>query len=210
MRAQPVDEKAIFRVACCIESAEARGTTCVKCAETTRRSTTEWPPCCGCKRSRRASWSRRWPAAIRRSIGVPFSNFPAPGSVPTSCWRRLAKGGWASCMWRRRRNPSAATWRLKIIKPGMDTREVVARFEAERQALAMMDHPNIAKVFDAGATDAGRPYFAMELVKGTPITKHCDRHQLATRERLELFVTLCQGVQHAASERRDPSRSQAE
>ena len=86
---------------------------------------------------------------------------------------------------------------LKIIKPGMDTREVVARFEAERQALALMDHPNIAKVFDAGATDAGRPYFAMELVKGTPITEYCDREQLSTRERLELFVTLCHGVQHA-------------
>ena len=79
----------------------------------------------------------------------------------------------------------------------MDTREVVARFEAERQALALMDHPNIAKVFDAGATDAGRPYFAMELVKGTPITEYCDRQQLSTRERLALFVTLCHGVQHA-------------
>jgi serine/threonine protein kinase len=74
---------------------------------------------------------------------------------------------------------------------------VVARFEAERQALALMDHPNIAKVFDAGATDAGRPYFAMELVQGTPITEYCDRAQLSTRERLELFVTLCHGVQHA-------------
>ena len=79
----------------------------------------------------------------------------------------------------------------------MDTSEVVARFEAERQALALMDHPNIAKVFDAGATDAGRSYFAMELVKGTPITEYCDQHQLSTRERLELFVALCHGVQHA-------------
>jgi len=86
---------------------------------------------------------------------------------------------------------------LKIIKPGMDTREVIARFEAERQALALMDHPNIAKVLDAGATEAGRPYFVMELVKGQPITEYCDRAQLTTRQRLELFVDLCHGVQHA-------------
>ena len=73
------------------------------------------------------------------------------------------------------REPVRRTVALKIIKPGMDSREVVKRFEAERQALAMMDHPNIAKVFDGGATDAGRPYFVMELVKGTPITEYCDR-----------------------------------
>jgi serine/threonine protein kinase len=86
---------------------------------------------------------------------------------------------------------------LKVIKPGMDTREVVARFEAERQALAMMDHPNIAKVFDAGTTDSGRPYFVMELVRGVPITEYCDTHQLSPRERLPLFVAVCQAVQHA-------------
>ncbi len=79
----------------------------------------------------------------------------------------------------------------------MDTREVIARFEAERQALAMMDHPNIAKVFDAGATETGRPYFVMELVQGVPITEYCDQCNLTTRERLELFITVCQAVQHA-------------
>ncbi len=86
---------------------------------------------------------------------------------------------------------------LKIIKPGMDTRQVIARFEAERQALAMMDHPNIAKVLDAGATDSGRPYFVMELVKGLPITQYCDEQHLTPRERLELFLPVCQAVQHA-------------
>ena len=86
---------------------------------------------------------------------------------------------------------------LKIIKPGMDTRQVIARFEAERQALAMMDHPNIAKVLDAGATENGRPYFVMELVQGVPITEYCDQCNLTTRERLELFITVCQAVQHA-------------
>jgi eukaryotic-like serine/threonine-protein kinase len=86
---------------------------------------------------------------------------------------------------------------LKIIKAGMDTRRVIARFEAERQALALMDHENIAKVFDAGTTDAGRLYFVMELVKGVPITKYCDEHHLSPRDRLELFVPVCRAVQHA-------------
>jgi serine/threonine protein kinase len=86
---------------------------------------------------------------------------------------------------------------LKIIKPGTDSRQVVARFEAERQALAMMDHPNIARALDAGATDSGRPYFVMELVKGIPITDYCDREHLPVAERLELFVLVCRAVQHA-------------
>jgi len=86
---------------------------------------------------------------------------------------------------------------LKLIKPGMDTRQVIARFEAERQALAMMDHPNIARVLDAGATDAGRPYFVMELVRGIPLTGYCDQNNLGTRERLALFIKVVQAVQHA-------------
>src|SRR6266478_144490 len=86
---------------------------------------------------------------------------------------------------------------LKIIKPGMDTKQVIARFEAERQALALMDHPNIAKVLDARATDSGRPFFVMELVPGIPITDYCDQNQLTPRERLELFLPVCQTVQHA-------------
>jgi eukaryotic-like serine/threonine-protein kinase len=86
---------------------------------------------------------------------------------------------------------------LKIIKPGMDTREVIARFEAERQALAFMEHPNIAKVLDAGATESGRPYFVMELVKGVPITEFCDQNRMPAAERLKLFVTVCHAIQHA-------------
>src|SRR5207249_1740952 len=80
---------------------------------------------------------------------------------------------------------------------GMDTKSVVARFQAERQALAMMDHPNIAKVLDAGATEAGRPYFVMELVRGIKITDYCDQNNLPTRERLDLFIQVCRAVQHA-------------
>jgi serine/threonine protein kinase/tetratricopeptide (TPR) repeat protein len=86
---------------------------------------------------------------------------------------------------------------LKVIKLGMDTKQVVARFEAERQALAMMDHPNIAKVLDAGTTEVGRPYFVMELVRGIRITDYCDQNQLSTKERLELFIKICQAIQHA-------------
>jgi hypothetical protein len=86
---------------------------------------------------------------------------------------------------------------LKVLKPGMDTRQVIARFEAERQALALMDHPNIAKVLDAGQTSSGRPYFVMDLVKGLPITEFCDQAKLPIRERLELFLSVCQAVQHA-------------
>ncbi|HEV7928141.1 MAG TPA: serine/threonine-protein kinase, partial [Verrucomicrobiae bacterium] len=86
---------------------------------------------------------------------------------------------------------------LKVIKLGMDTKQVVARFEAERQALAMMDHPNIAKVLDAGATETGRPFFVMELVRGIRITEYCDQNNLTTRQRLELFIKVCQAIQHA-------------
>ena len=86
---------------------------------------------------------------------------------------------------------------LKIIKLGMDTRQVIARFEAERQALALMDHPSIAKVLDAGATDTGRPYFVMELVQGVSITEYCDKNSLSTKDRLALVLQVCQAVQHA-------------
>jgi eukaryotic-like serine/threonine-protein kinase len=85
----------------------------------------------------------------------------------------------------------------KIIKPGMDTKQMIARFEAERQALALMDHPNIARVLDAGATESGRPYFVMELVKGIPITDYCDKARLSISEPLDLFVQVCRAVQHA-------------
>src|SRR5256885_9676155 len=86
---------------------------------------------------------------------------------------------------------------VKLIKAGMDTKQVLARFEAERQALALMDHANIARVLDGGTTPAGRPYFVMDLVKGMPITRYCDEHRLTPRQRLELFLSVCQAVQHA-------------
>lgn len=95
------------------------------------------------------------------------------------------------------RKPIQRTVALKLIKTGMDTKAVVARFESERQALALMDHPNIARVFDAGSTADGRPYFIMEYVPGLPLTEYCDKRRLAMKERLSLFLQVCDGVQHA-------------
>jgi len=110
---------------------------------------------------------------------------------------QVGEGGFGVVYMAEQTKPINRRVALKIIKLGMDTKAVIARFEAERQALAMMDHPNIAKVFDAGATDTGRPYFVMELVKGIPITEYCDKNNLDTRQRLELFVNVCRAVQHA-------------
>ncbi len=110
---------------------------------------------------------------------------------------QIGEGGFGLVFVAEQQEPVKRKVALKVIKPGMDTRLVIARFEAERQALALMDHPNIAKVLDAGATESGRPYFVMELVRGIPITDYCDKNQLAPKERLELFVTVCQAIQHA-------------
>ena len=110
---------------------------------------------------------------------------------------QIGEGGFGVVYMAEQQEPVQRKVALKIIKPGMDTREVIARFEAERQALALMDHPNIARVFDAGATESGRPYFVMELVRGVPITEYCDQSHLDPRQRLNLFVTVCQAVQHA-------------
>jgi serine/threonine protein kinase/WD40 repeat protein len=109
----------------------------------------------------------------------------------------LGAGGMGTVWLAQQSEPVVRKVALKIIKLGMDTQQVVARFEAERQALALMDHPNIAKVFDAGATETGRPYFVMELVKGIAITRYCDQEKLGTKERLDLFIKTCQAIQHA-------------
>ena len=110
---------------------------------------------------------------------------------------RIGEGGFGVVYVAEQKEPVKRRVALKLIKLGMDTRQVVARFEAERQALALMDHPNIAKVLDAGATEAGRPYFVMELVRGVKLTDYCDQNSLPTRQRLELFIQVCQAIQHA-------------
>ncbi|MFC1792793.1 protein kinase [Planctomycetota bacterium] len=116
---------------------------------------------------------------------------------PYKLLRILGEGGYGIVYLAERQIPVKRRVALKVIKPGMDTKQVIARFEAERQALAILDHPNIAHVFNAGTTDTGRPYFAMEYVKGDPITEHCDRYKLTIEERLKLFTTVCEAVQYA-------------
>ncbi len=116
---------------------------------------------------------------------------------PFRLLERIGEGGMGEVWLADQLEPMRRSVALKIIKQGMDSRQVVLRFEAERQALAMMDHPAIAKVYDAGTTPNGRPYFAMEYVKGVPITQYCDRNKLSIRERIKLFIEVCEGVQHA-------------
>jgi WD40 repeat protein/serine/threonine protein kinase/tetratricopeptide (TPR) repeat protein len=123
-----------------------------------------------------------------------------PGLVLAGRYKLLeevGEGGMGTVWMAQQQEPVKRLVAVKLIKPGMDSRQVLARFEAERQALALMDHPNIAKVHDAGAAPDGRPFFVMELVKGTPITRYCDDHHLTPRQRLELFVPVCHAVQHA-------------
>src|SRR5262249_32850540 len=109
----------------------------------------------------------------------------------------VGEGGMGAVWMAEQTEPVKRLVAVKLIKPGMDSTHLLARFEAERQALALMDHPNIAKVLDGGTTAAGRPYFVMDLVTGMPITRYCDEHHLTPRQRLELFIPVCQAVQHA-------------
>ena len=146
-------------------------------------ATTDWP---------------NQPESLKPS--APAETMEQPGSVIAGRYKlleQIGEGGFGIVFMAEQQEPVRRKVALKIIKPGMDSRQVIARFQAERQALALMDHPHIARVFDAGTTPSGRPYFVMELVKGIPITDYCDRHKLSLRQRLELFVQVCQAVQHA-------------
>ena len=153
-------------------------------------------------------------ALLRASVGAtgflddpvvppsPALNEPiaeGPGTIigPYKLLEQIGEGGFGVVFMAEQTQPVRRMVALKILKLGMDTRQVVARFEAERQALAIMDHPNIAKVHDGGATPSGRPYFVMELVKGVPIIEFCDQNHLTPRQRLELFIPVCQAVQHS-------------
>jgi serine/threonine protein kinase len=136
------------------------------------------------------------PAAVHSAAG---SVIEGPGSVigPYKLLQPIGEGGMGVVYMAQQQSPIRREVALKIIKPGMDTRQVIARFEAERQALALMNHPNIARILDAGVTETGRPYFVMDLVVGAPITEYCDANALPLRERLSLLVTACEAVQHA-------------
>ncbi len=132
-----------------------------------------------------------------RPIGDPASEHPGKVIGRYKLLEEIGEGGMGAVWMAQQTEPVRRLVVLKLIKPGMDSKQVLARFEAERQALALMDHTNIAKVFDAGTTPETRPYFVMELVKGVPITKYCDERRLTMRERLELFVPVCLAIQHA-------------
>jgi WD40 repeat protein/serine/threonine protein kinase len=131
------------------------------------------------------------------TVDEPITERPGTIIGPYKLLEQIGEGGFGAVFLAEQTEPVRRKVALKVLKPGMDTRQVIARFEAERQALAIMDHPNIAKVFDGGATVSGRPYFVMELVRGVPITDFCDQNRLTPRERLELFLHVCQAVQHA-------------
>jgi WD40 repeat protein/serine/threonine protein kinase/tetratricopeptide (TPR) repeat protein len=135
--------------------------------------------------------------AAGRTVDEPIRQGPGTVIGPYKLLQEIGEGGMGTVYMAEQTQPVQRKVALKLIKPGMDSKQVIARFEAERQALALMDHPSIAKVLDAGTTDNGRPYFVMELVKGVPITRYCDEHHLTPKERLELFVPVCQAIQHA-------------
>jgi serine/threonine protein kinase len=139
---------------------------------------------------------------IGPAVGVtvdvaPIAERPGSQIGPYKLREQIGEGGFGVVYVAEQEKPVRRKVALKIIKPGMDTKDVIARFEAERQALALMDHPNVARVLDAGATESGRPYFVMELVHGVPITEFCDKNKLCTRDRLLLFADVCRAVQHA-------------
>src|ERR1039458_9770039 len=138
---------------------------------------------------------------LRTSVVPPESQPVGEGPGTTigryKLLQQIGEGGFGLVFMAEQQEPVRRMVALKILKAGMDTREVVARFEAERQALALMDHPNIARVLDGGSTASGRPYFVMDLVKGIPITEFCDQNHLSTEARLRLFMKVCAGVQHA-------------
>jgi eukaryotic-like serine/threonine-protein kinase len=139
------------------------------------------------------------PPAPPTDLIAPTSPIEVPGKFigPYKLLQQIGEGGMGVVYMAEQEQPVRRRVALKVIKPGMDTAQVVARFEAERQALALMDHPNIARVLDAGATESGRPYFVMELVNGILITEYCDQARLTPRGRLELFVPVCRAIQHA-------------
>ena len=136
-------------------------------------------------------------SAFKSALEVGSTEAPGTRVGPYRLLEKIGEGGFGTVWMADQLEPIRRRVAVKIIKLGMDTQEVIARFEAERQALALMDHPNIARVFDAGATDSGRPFFVMELVRGVPITRYCDDSRLPAEARLRLFIPVCQAVQHA-------------
>jgi serine/threonine protein kinase/tetratricopeptide (TPR) repeat protein len=196
MPGETLDEKTIFNVARRIGSPDAR-------AEYLRQA-------CGADSGLRgrvevllhayeeqASFLESPPVGATPTIDQPAAESPGAVIGPYKLIEPIGEGGMGAVWMAQQTDPVKRLVALKLVKPGMDSKQVIARFEAERQALALMDHPNIARVLDGGTTSTGRPYFVMDLVKGVPVTKYCDDHRLTPRQRLELFIPVCQAVQHA-------------
>jgi serine/threonine protein kinase len=135
--------------------------------------------------------------ALPATLDEPVTERPGTIIGPYKLLEQIGEGGFGIVFMAEQQKPIRRQVALKVLKPGMDTKQVIARFESERQALALMDHPNISRVLDAGATDSGRPYFVMELVKGVSITEFCDKNCLAPEARLRLFIDVCHAIQHA-------------
>ena len=190
------DEEAIFKIAFQIPSEEGRTSylnqvcgdrpQAIKRIQALLRAHDEAPP-----------FLSSPPSVLAATAVGDVSEQPGDSIGPYKLREQIGEGGFGVVYVAEQDKPVARKVALKIIKPGMDTRQVIARLEAERQALAMMDHPNIARMFDADTTETGRPYFVMELVHGIPITEFCDQQKLSNRERLKIFADVCRAVQHA-------------
>lgn len=190
------DEEAIFKVAFKIESAEARAEYLHQICGTDEKLLQRVQVLLAAHEEER-SFLESPPPAVAATVEHATTESAGDLIGPYKLLQKLGEGGMGVVYMAEQDEPVTRRVALKVIKPGMDSAQVIARFEAERQALAMMDHPSIAKVFDAGATDSGRPYFVMELVRGIPITQYCDEEHFTPRQRLELFLRVCQAVQHA-------------
>ena len=191
MSETPKDAKGVFLAAVEIQIRPNGPRSWNGLAATMRLSGSAFGTCCArtAKRTDRwTSWRQPW---LPRDLAEPIREQVGTAIGPYRLMEQIGEGGFGLVFVAEQERPIRRKVALKIIKPGMDTRDVIARFEAERQALALMDHPNIARVLDAGTTDSGRPYFVMELVRGIPITDYCDQTQLTPRERLGLFVDVC-------------------
>jgi serine/threonine protein kinase/WD40 repeat protein len=194
MASTQLDEKAIFNVARKIDLPEARAEylsqVCGADSDLLQRVET-------LLRAYQEQVSFLELPRVPPTIDEPPLEMPGTQIGPYKLIEHIGDGGMGTVWMAQQTEPVRRLVAVKLIKAGMDSAQVIARFEAERQALALMDHPNIARVLDAGTTDAGRPYFVMDLVRGVPITRYCDEHHLTPRQRLELFIPVCQAIQHA-------------
>ncbi len=192
-----VDEEAIFDLARKIDSEEARADYLDQACGPNRELKDRVAELLQAHDGEQ-NFLERPPAGLTSTVDSPrVSERPGDTIGPYKLLQQIGEGGFGVVYMAEQLRPVRRKVALKVIKPGMDTREVTARFEAERQAIAMMNHPNIARIYDGGETVSGRPYFVMELVKGVRMTQFCDEQRLPMKERLKLFSTVCSAIQHA-------------